>query len=83
MKYIYYISILLTLVLAGCSGVAAPEQSKADTETFEPEAHPDDGVRTLRLYFEEHDLEYLYERDPESDVRVDAHAKLDDSEEIL
>ena len=25
MKYIYYISILLTLVLAGCSGVAAPE----------------------------------------------------------
>lgn len=83
MKYIYYISILLTLVLAGCSEVAAPEQSKADMETFEPEAHTDDGVRTLRLYFEEHDLEYLYERDPESDVRVDAHAKLDDSEEIL
>ncbi|MCG1009972.1 CotH kinase family protein [Salinicoccus sp. ID82-1] len=85
MKQLSSIFILSALlILAGCNMPAEdPEQSVAATDAFEPENHPDDGVRTLRLYMEADDLDYLYERDPNSDVPIAAHAKINEEETVL
>ena len=83
---LFYTIVIFLLIIAGCGTEAPPEDSEAsDASGSAPpmEDHPDDDIRTLRLYMESHDVEYLYDRAPDNDKRIPAHAKLDDDDEAL